>query len=298
MFSIRRDQENQLTRFMKSKLEDQNMMMGRMLCNQQKSLPINLLKDAEFKVFSQWGDDGIIQYLINHIHIDDKIFIEFGVGDYGEANTRFLLMNNNWRGLIMDASEEYMNKVRSDDIYWRYELIAISAFITQENINHLIDDAGFDGEIGLLHIDIDGVDWWVWRAIDIVSPIIVVVEYNALFGVDRAITVPYSCDFCRTKAHYSNLFAGASLLSFCDLAEQKGYDFVGCNSVGNNAYYIRKDKMGDMKRLTPQEGFICSKFRESRNQQGSLSYVSGEDRINLIRGFSVYNTREDRLEIL
>ena len=90
-------------------IEANALLLGKI--NTRQVLNINKLsslKEAEFKVFSQWGDDGIIQYLINKIPIKNQTFVEFGVEDYTESNTRFLLMNNNWSGLIIDGS--YSNK--------------------------------------------------------------------------------------------------------------------------------------------------------------------------------------------
>lgn len=288
-----------INRYFKS-IENENneikIMIGKLLVNQLKTLNIASLHDAEFKVFSQFGDDGIINYLINNIDIPNKSFIEFGVENYKESNTRFLLINNNWKGFIMDSSEKNIEQIKNDDIYWRYDLTAKAAFVTAENINQLIKDAEFTGEIGLLHIDIDGDDYWIWKAIKVVNPIIVIVEYNAVFGIDRAITIPYEPSFYRTKAHYSNLYWGASLLALCDLAEEKGYFFVGCNSNGNNAYFIRKDKIGNMKVLTPKEGYVYSKFRESRDKGGNLNHISGKNRLEVIRGTEVYNTRTDKLQ--
>ncbi|PKP59336.1 MAG: hypothetical protein CVT88_05715 [Candidatus Altiarchaeales archaeon HGW-Altiarchaeales-1] len=282
---------------MKHENEEIKLMMGKILVNQLKtSKQIMSLHDAEFKVFSQWGDDGIIQYLINNIDILNKSFIEFGVENYKESNTRFLLINNNWKGFIMDSSEKNIEQIKNEDIYWKYDLTAKAAFITAENINQLITDAGFTGEIGLLHIDIDGNDYWVWKAIKVVNPIIVIVEYNSVFEIDRAITIPYDSSFCWTNAHYSNLYFGASLLALCDLAEEKGYFFVGCNSNGNNAYFIRKDKIGNMKVLTPKEGYVYSKFRESRDKGGNLNYIGGGERLEVIRGMKIYNTRTDKLQ--
>jgi len=279
--------------------EEIKIMVGKILVNQLKTLnQITSLHDIEFKIFSQWGDDGIIQYLINNIDIPNKSFIEFGMENYKESNTRFLLINNNWKGLVMDSSESNIKEVKNEDIYWKYDLTAKAAFITRENINQLITDAGFEGDIGLLHIDIDGNDYWVWKAIKIVNPIIVIMEYNSVFGIDRAITIPYEASFYRTKAHYSNLYWGASLLALCDLAEEKGYFFIGCNSNGNNAYFIRKDKLGSIKVLTLEEGYVYSKFRESRDKEGNLTYVNGKNRIELISGAKVYNTRLRKLEII
>ena len=114
------------------------------------------IQDAEFSVFSQWGDDGIIQYLIHTIGITNKTFIEFGVENYREANTRFLLINNNWKGLVIDGSEKNIQYIKNDAISWNYSLNAVAKFITKENLNSLIENNGFKGEIGILHIDVDG----------------------------------------------------------------------------------------------------------------------------------------------
>ena len=257
---------------------------------------ITNIHESEFKVFSQWGDDGIIQYLINQLDIEIKTFIEFGVEDYLESNTRFLLMNDNWSGLVMDGSESHVLKIKENDLYWRHDLIAKSAFITSENINELIGEEGFNDEIGLLHIDIDGNDYWIWKALKVVDPIIMIVEYNSVFGIDRAITVPYQADFVRTNAHYSNLYAGSSLLSLCDLAEERDYAFVGCNSAGNNAYFVKRDHLKNIKPLTAEEGYVESKFRESRDEEGKLTYLRSKERLNCIKGMPVYNTRSNKLE--
>jgi hypothetical protein len=259
----------------------------------------NILKNiqlAEFKVFSQWKDDGIIQFLVDYLDIETKTFIEFGVQDYLEANTRFLLMNNNWAGLIMDGTTSNIESVKRQDIYWKYNLTAVTAFITAGNINDLMQQHGFKDEVGLLHIDIDGNDYWVWKAITTISPVIVIVEYNSVFGKDKTWSVPYKPDFYRTDMHYSNLYFGSSLLSLCDLAKEKGYTFIGCNSNGNNAYFIRNDKIKDLRPVDSMEGYVQSQFRESRDEAGNLNYLSGDNRLNAIKGMDVYNTRTKQIE--
>ncbi len=259
---------------------------------------VQSLQEVEFSVFSQWGDDGIIQYLINRLDIENRVFIEFGVENYLESNTRFLLMNNNWSGLVMDGSTTNVDIIKSAAYYWKYDLLAKAAFITSENVNSLIGEAGFEGEIGLLHIDIDGNDYWIWKSLTIVEPIIMIVEYNSVFGKKRSITIPYQEDFIRTKAHYSNLYAGASISALCDLAEEKGYAFIGCNSAGNNAYFIKKQYIQELKSLSSEEGYIESKFRESRDKKGQLTYLRGNNRLEEISGLEVFNTRTNKTEKL
>ena len=69
-----------------------------------------------------------------------------------------------------------------------------------------------------------------------------------------------------------------------------------CNSNGNNAYFIKKEYIGNIKSLTPEEDYVESQFRESRDHQGNLSFVSGSERHTLIAGKEVYNTRTGKLE--
>ncbi|MCU0534213.1 MAG: hypothetical protein MUD14_10000 [Hydrococcus sp. Prado102] len=257
--------------------------IGRIEARQLKLLKADKLTDNEFQVYSQWGEDGIIQFLLHNILVKNKIFVEFGVQNYTESNTRFLLINNNWSGLVMDSSEDYINYIKNDSIYWRYNLKAVRAFITKDNINELISSNGLKGEIGLLSVDIDGNDYWVWQAIDVIEPAIVIVEYNFRFGKDKAVTIPYQENFVRSEAHYSWIYYGASLKALYLLAKQKGYVFVGCNSGGNNAFFVRKDlKPDSIKELTPEEGYVAGQFRESRDRDGNLSYLSHQEEEQLL----------------
>lgn len=247
---------------------------------------VTSLKDVEFKVFSQWGEDGIIQFLVHQVGVppDERVFIEFGVEDYSEANTRFLLMNDNWRGLIIDGSARNIARVRNADIHWKHDLTAVEEFITRENINDLFLRNGFAGDIGLLSIDIDGNDYWVWEAISSINPRIVICECNGIFGPEAAVTIPYDPEFRRGAAHYSNLYYGASLSALRHLATKKGYVFVGTNTVGSNAFFVLADLMNESLALLADsyEPSACS-IRESRDQEGNLTYLSGDARLQIIR---------------
>lgn len=148
--------------------------------NKQKK-NIQPIENLEFQVFSQFGDDGIIQYIINSIDFPAKTFIEFGVETYKEANTRFLLINNNWSGMVIDGSESNINFIRQDGIYFAHEIYAKHSFVTKENINNLLSEFPYGPEIGILSIDIDGNDYWVWKEINVVNPVLVIVEYNSVF---------------------------------------------------------------------------------------------------------------------
>ncbi|MFA7466660.1 MAG: hypothetical protein WCY82_00115 [Desulfotomaculaceae bacterium] len=250
---------------------------------------VRSLKEIEFKVFSQWGEDGIIQYVLSKIHVENEVFIEFGVGNYRESNTRFLLVNNNWKGIVIEGNPRYVDQIQSDRLYWRYDLTAVCRFITRDNINQIITGAGISGDIGLLSIDIDGNDYWVWEAIDVVNPRIVVCEYNSIFGADHAVTIPYDPQFYIGDAHYSHLYYGCSLPALCRVAGSKGYSFIGCNSAGCNAFFVRKDLSQPFKLLSAKEGYVSSRFRISRDISGRLNYVSGPDRTGVIAHLNIYD---------
>ena len=256
------------------------------------------LGDAEFKVFSQFGDDGIIQFLIHRLAPMPDSFVEFGVGNYRESNTRFLLLNNNWRGLVLDLDEEAIGSIQREEIYWRHTLTARSAFITKENINDLIRDSGFTGEIGLLSIDIDGNDYWVWGKIDAVNPAIVIIEYNSIFGPDLAVTIPYDPKFERHRAHYSGQFWGASLQALELLAKRKNYSLVGCNSAGNNAYFVRNDKIDNVRVLSAKEAFVDARWRDSRDKAGKLNYLMGPERFAAIADLELYDLHQGKTVLL
>lgn len=247
--------------------------------------------EIEFQTFSQWGEDGILQHLLHHLKVPHQTFVEFGVESYVESNTRFLLIKDNWRGLVMDGSEENVSRIKQDDLYWRHDLTAVATFITPGNINQIIRDAGFAGDLGILSVDVDGMDYWIWKAIDSVNPWIVVSEYNSVFGPDAAVTIPPDDSFMRTKAHFSNVFYGASLAALEHLAREKGYVLVGCNSAGNNAFFLRKDIAGAFAARTPAEAFVEAKYREARDPSGKLTFASAAERREIVSACRVHDVR-------
>ena len=240
-------------------------------------------KQSEFRVFSQWGEDGIIQYLINRIPIEKKLFVEFGVENYTESNTRFLLTNNQWTGLVLDGNIDNVNYIRHDPIvYWGSNLKAVCSFITKDNINEVLHSNGIVGDFGLLSIDIDGNDYWVWEAINSVSPRIVICEYNSQFGSTAEVSVPYDSAFVRDTAHSSKIYYGASITALNSLAVKKGYSLVASNSAGNNIFFVRNDLIGSIPVITAQQAYNRAQFREYHDENGELTYDDFEIRLRKI----------------
>jgi hypothetical protein len=278
-------------------LDDVKINQGLILSALHEGRHFTNIRDFEFKVFSQWGEDGIIQGLINSLEIKNKTFIEFGVEDFFESNCRFLMMKDNWRGFVIDGSAKNIQTLRSSYFFWKHDLQTLTAFVTRENINELLAKSGFDEDVGILSIDLDGNDYHVFHAIKDFRPRILICEFNAVFGPVRKISIPYSPDFARRRAHHSYLYYGASLSAITKLANEKGYSLVGTNSASCNAFFVRDDLLNEkIPVLEVQAAFSVSNTRESRNDQDELSYLSGEDRLVAIQGLPVLNIESGLVE--
>lgn len=276
------------------RIESLQQAVGRVEMRQLQVIASNDIHTNEFKVFSQNGEDGIIQFLTKKIPIKRQVFVEFGIGNYSECNTRFLLKNDNWSGLVIDGSSRYIGRLKQDSLYWKHDIVSQCSFITKDNINDIITSSGISGDIGILSIDLDGNDYWIWKAVDCIQPRIVICEYNNLFGCGRNVTTIYDPNFVDVKAHFSGLYWGASIGAFNHLAKQKGYSLVGSNTTGNNLFFVRNDVIGEVLTFSQEEAYTTAKFRISRDQDGELSFLNAEARLKLIGDMLLYEVDKDR----
>jgi hypothetical protein len=200
------------------------------------------LNRYEFQAFSQMGDDGIIEEIFRRIGTTNQYFIEFGVEDGTETNTTYLLYKG-WKGLWMDGGAKHIEAIHEhcSKAIARGDLKAIQAFITAENIETLFDKANVPIEPDLISIDIDRNDYHIWKAIHRYRPRVVIVEYNAIFRPGCEFVIDYDASAMWDGSGNT----GASLESFCKLANEKGYKLVACCFAGVNAYFVREDVMGD-----------------------------------------------------
>ena len=250
----------------------------------------------EFKVYSQSGEDGIIQNIISKLPPNiAHNFIEFGVENYLESNTRFLALNNYWSGLIIDGNSENINFIKNDPIYWRCNIIAEHAFITKDNINNIITKSGFKGEIGLLSIDIDGNDYWIFDAINVVRPAIIIVEYNSFFGKNKNVSIPYRADFQRDKASFSKIFYGASISALVSLANKKNYALVASNSAGNNIFFVDRKYCNYINEISIDQAYKKISFREVHDLNGNLEFLSFDEACKKIENNLVINLEDNQL---
>jgi hypothetical protein len=229
------------------------------------------LTDYGFSIYSQTDEDGILLYLFAVLGATNRQCAEICAGDGMECNTANLLINHGWGGLLVDGDEENVQRARAFYATKRetriYPPLCVQAWVTRDNVNDLLTSNRLAGDIDLLSLDLDGVDYWIWNAITAVSPRVVVVEYQDILGPDRSWTVPYADDF--SAARYSMTrgmpnFAGASLRAFTNLAHEKGYRLVGTNRLGFNAFFVRNELGGNLVPEVPVEA--C--FTHPKVQQG------------------------------
>lgn len=278
-------------------LDEMRVNQGILLAAQQAQSTSKRLRDYEFKVFSQWSEDGILQFLTRVIEIPNQTFIEFGVENFYESNCRFLMVKDDWSGFVIDGSAKHLERLRKSHFYWRHDLRACNAFITRENINGLLAESGFEEDLGILSVDIDGNDYFVLEAITGFRPRILICEYNTVFGATRKISVPYDPAFYRTTKHYSNLYFGASLAAMTHLAAKRGYSLVGINTA--NAFYVRNDLLNDrVEVVTPEQVYFPSKERQSRDPKGNPTCLAGEARLAILKGMPVVNVETGQNETL
>ncbi len=217
------------------------------LLNQYRDLvhwgkPLPSFEDVEFRLFSQNGEDGILLFVFGLIGMGGRRCVEICAGEGIQCNTANLIVNHGWNGLLFDGDEKQLEKGRA--YYARlgdtfsYPPKLVSAWITRENINELIRKNGFEGEIDLLSLDLDGVDYWVWEAIEAVRPRVVIAEIQCLWGRERSVTVPYAKDFKAGVVGSFAIYSGASLPAFVKLARKKGYRLVGVQRLGFNAVFV------------------------------------------------------------
>lgn len=197
------------------------------------------MRDVGFRKYSQFEEDGILLYIFSLVPPINRTCVEICAGSGRECNTSNLIINHGWWGHLFDGDEQNVKAgqaffSRNRDTF-HYPPRFTKAWITAENVNEQITKSGASGPIDLLSFDIDGMDYWVWKAITAVEPQVVVCEIHNGIPPDKAWTIPYDPDFVY-KLEY---FRGASLGAICKLGREKGYRLIGTHRFGFNAFFMK-----------------------------------------------------------
>lgn len=236
--------------------------------------PLPSFPDVEFSSYSQNGEDGILLLIFSTVGVKSKHVVEACAGDGIECNAANLIINHGWSGLLFDGNESAIERGKS--FYkgrtnaWRFHRLPptlVQSWITAENVNELISQNGMSGEIDLLSLDMDGVDFWIWKAIKCITPRVVVLEYNNRWSSQQSVTVPYTSNFVGIGASAEGEgYFGASLLAFTKLGRDKGYRLIGANSPNTNAFFMRNDVGTDIFPEVTVESCLSSDYAVYQNQ--------------------------------
>lgn len=246
------------------------------------------LADVEFSVHSQNGENGILLYIFSVIGFDSRKAVEVCAGNGMECNAANLALYHGFDALLVDGDEknvrrgrEFFKSNRHVTRYRRLPPKMIQAWVTVENINSLIAENGFSGEIDLFSLDMDGVDYHIWERLDQVQPRVVVLEYNNRWPADRSVTVPYREDFLGDEVSVDGVgYFGASLQAFVKLGKKKGYRLVGANSPNTNAFFLRNDIQHDALPEVSVESCLNSDYAK-RQQHEFLPKIEGREVIEI-----------------
>ena len=199
---------------------------------------------SEYQVSSQNGEDGILCELLCRLGTGVGSFAEIGASDGAECNLAFLADWMGWQGWLVEGCLPLYERLRA-----KYgdasEVKAVCRWVLPSNVNGLFGSEGISPDIDVLSIDIDGLDLWVWLALEAANPKVVVIEYNAALGAHERIAVDPKT-FVKWDGH--SIVYGASIGALVEVARKKGYSLVHTDQAGVNAFFIRDD----LKPLFPE----------------------------------------------
>lgn len=258
------------------------------------------LWDSEVRVFSQWGEDGILNYLLDLANISKPCILEFGASNFNECNSRFAAEFRNASIYAVDMREDLVKNVEQLEIYWRNHIYPVQDIITPASaVFHMSRARKLMDRVDVLSIDLDGNDYWILDALDLADAQIVICEYNPLYGSQRACTVIREDSFDRTVKHHSWLHFGMSLRAAIKLMERSNLIFVGTNRAGNNAFFVRMDvanklpfEIPNMKEL---DKFTDWRVRESRGSNGKLNFLGMSERRQSIADCELYDLESNSI---
>ena len=218
---------------------------------------------AHGQVYSQNNEDGIIAEIFRRIGTENRTFVEFGVGDGRQNNTR-LLLELGWKGRWLEGDAKSADAIRA---YFSNEIANgklefIETIVTKENSRGLATLQFLPDGPDFLSIDIDFLTSYVWRELSHIKPRLVCVEYNAHYPASVAYEVPYA----PSQMWQGDTRFGASLKQLEIIGRNLGYALVGCDLLGVNAFFVRAD-------LAKPEEFLEPFTAENHYQPPRFSLV-------------------------
>ncbi len=228
------------------------------------------LTACRFPYLSQNGEEGITLAVFRAAGLNGSRLVEIGCGSNG-GNSGFLVKECGWSAMLIDGSEDCIARIGAR--FAGCKVTSVQSYVTTANVNDLLQQKGFGEDVDVLSIDIDGNDYWIWDAL-LVAPRLVIMEYNSLFGPERAVTIQYQPDFNRFKR--DSAYYGASLAALEKLARHKGYRLITTEPAGVNAYFLRNDIGPEIPEVSVADAFrYQEKHLRARRDIFSLAATNG-----------------------
>jgi hypothetical protein len=226
----------------------------------------NLLRFAD-NVYSQWGEDGVIEKIFYTIKPQSKICIEFGAWDgFHFANTANLWSNNGWKGILIEGHQERFLTLQNNTN--KYDCICINAYVAKGgdwSLENILKNNKIDYAVDLLSIDIDGNDYYIFDSLDSLRPRVVVCEYNP--------TIPAHLDVYQ---EYGDSNFGCSVTALIRIADQKGYALIAITDT-NCFFVLEKYKELFSSYETQPENIKIDKYLTFLMTSYSGNYVVSSD---------------------
>jgi hypothetical protein len=205
------------------------------------------LCDSGFRVYSEFEEDGMILYVLALIGFKSKKVVEMCCGTGRECMATNLILNHGFDGYLFDGDPRNIESARgffqSKKDCLLYIPVLRHAWITIDNVNEQLIAAGCEGEVDVFSLDMDGNDYWIWQAIKVIKPRLLVCETHNIIPSDQSLTIEYRPDFnCFSKAGHEQDYRSVSLLAMVKLCREKGYRLIGSHRHGFNAFFLREDE--------------------------------------------------------
>ncbi len=193
----------------------------------------NRLHSYKKNVFSQFGEDGIIEEIFNVLPAQDSYHcVEFGAWDgIFLSNTHHLIKNKGWNGVLIEANEKKFEELKINcSVLEKAILIHRKVDFEGENrLDEILAQTNVPLDFDLLSIDIDGNDYHIWDSLSVYSPKLVVIEFN--------FSIPSDIEYIQAKDFGVN--HGNSLLALVNLGKEKGYELVATTDC--NGFFVKKE---------------------------------------------------------
>ena len=254
------------------------------------------LWDSEVRVFSQNGEDGILNFICEKMDLHKPSIIEIGAGNFTECNSRYLAEHRCANVLAVDAQKNLEITAKNLLIFTRTNIQILNTWVTTKNINEIIElgKSNF-GSVDILSIDLDGNDYWILESAKLDGIKVVIVEFNPLLSQRSPVSVPMDESFDRSTKHYSWTYYGANLYAFDYLLKSKGFEFIGVSRHGSNAFFVESSYFGNFGNLEINLEISSDvRARENRGKDGKLTFISGQNRVSIIQDQLVVDVRNGK----